>query len=125
MCMDVRLPGHPRGNDEREGVGGVRGKDRVAEERGVDEARECCKVGGAVANSGDAAAGGSDIASAGGDVVAVAIGGIVASSASARTTVLDAIGRNAVIVLSSVATVGGDAITVDVGRGGWGGWQVR
>ncbi len=44
-----------------------------------DEARECCKVGGAIANSGDGVAGGGDIASAGSDVVAVAVGGIVAS----------------------------------------------
>ncbi len=123
--VDVRLPGRPCGKDEREGVGGVRGEDRVAEERGGDEARECCKVGGAIANSGDAAAGGGNITSAGNDVVAVAVGGIVASSASAATAVLDAVGRNAVVVLGSVTTVGGNAVAVNIGRGGWGGWRGR
>ncbi len=40
------------------------------------------------------------------------------------TAVLDAIGRNAVVVLGSAVTIGGDTLAVDVGRGGGEGGEV-
>ena len=71
--VDMRVPGQPGGNDELEGQGGVPGKDRVAEEGGGDEARECVQVVGAIVDGGIAAVGRADVTVADGDAVVVIV----------------------------------------------------
>ena len=71
--VDVRVPDQPRGNDELEGRGGVRGEDRVAEEGGGDEARKCVQVVGTIVDGGIAAVGRADVTVADGDAVVVIV----------------------------------------------------
>jgi hypothetical protein len=73
MRVDVRVPGRPWGNNKLKGRGGVRGEDRVAEEGGGDEARECVQVVGSIFDSGIATVSGADVAVADGDAVVVII----------------------------------------------------